>query len=256
MRERIVAGNWKMHGSRATVREYAAGLGRVTFPEDVRVLLFPPALLLPALAEACEGLPVAFGVQTVHPEAEGAFTGELSAEMAADAGASWSLVGHSERRQYAHEDDVAVAERAAAALRAGLRPVLCVGETLAERRGGDADAVVLRQLAAVCDAVGDDLRRGAIAYEPVWAIGTGETATPEQAQAMHAVIRGALAARGEDWARMPVLYGGSVKPDNAGALFANNDVDGGLVGGASLDAAAFGEIVAAARPAPAGTTSE
>lgn len=248
MRERIVAGNWKMHGSSAFVREYADGLHAASLPGGVRVLLIPPAVLLPALVRACAGLPVEFGVQTVHPEPQGAFTGEMAAEMAADAGAGWSLVGHSERRQYAGEDDAAVAARAAAALRAGLRPMLCIGETLDARRAGEAEAVVSRQLETVCDAVGTPLATGAIAYEPVWAIGTGETASPEQVQDMHAMIRGALARRGEEWARMPVLYGGSVKPANAAALFGQNDVDGGLVGGASLDVADFGSIIAAAQP--------
>lgn len=245
MPSRIVAGNWKMHGSRTFVAGYAAALrDRVGSAAGVDVVLFPPSILLDALSRALAELPVQVGVQTVHAEAQGAFTGETAAEMAVDAGASWTLAGHSERRQYQGETDAMVADRVAAALRAGLRPMLCVGESLDERRAGQAEAVVLRQLEAVLDRVGDGLGVGAVAYEPVWAIGTGETASPEQAQAMHAVIREALTGRGLE--QVPLLYGGSVKPDNAGALFRQPDVDGGLVGGASLDAQAFAEIIAAA----------
>lgn len=245
MSTRIVAGNWKMNGSRAFVADYAAALrDALRVPDAVSVLLFPPTLLLQPLVEACAGLPVEFGVQTVHPEREGAFTGECSAEMAIDAGARWALIGHSERRRDQGEDDAAVAARCRAALRAGLRPVLCVGESLEERRAGRAEAVVLGQLRAVVDALGAASMEGAaIAYEPVWAIGTGETATPAQAQAMHAHIRAALDAA--HLSALPLLYGGSVNADNAAELFGQPDVDGGLVGGASLDARAFAAIVTA-----------
>ena len=244
MRTPIVAGNWKMHGSDAFARALVAALAERIEPGP-RVLLFPPQVLLRTVVEACTGTEIAVGAQTVHPEPEGAFTGETSAELARDAGARWTIVGHSERRQHFGEDDAAVARRVAAAARAGLAPLLCVGETHEARRAGEAEAVVLAQLDAVLALDGTPLAHGAVAYEPVWAIGTGETATPAQAQAMHAVVRERLAAAG--LGELPVLYGGSVKADNAAELFAAPDIDGGLVGGASLDAGSFAAIVAAAR---------
>lgn len=235
-----------MNGSRAFLAEYFAALeAGWAAPRRTTVLVFPPAVLLPAAVEPAAALEVELGVQTVHAEASGAFTGELAAEMAVDVGARWTLAGHSERRQLCGESDADVALRVAAALRAGLRPMLCVGETLAERRAGQAQAVVLRQLETVLELVGPELAVGGIAYEPVWAIGTGETASPEDAQAMHGAIREALAARGRQLSGMPILYGGSVKPENAAALFAEKDIDGALVGGASLDPAAFLSIIAA-----------
>ncbi|HSG88675.1 MAG TPA: triose-phosphate isomerase [Pseudomonadales bacterium] len=246
MPDRIIAGNWKMHGSRAFVAEYAQGLRQALAPgADLTVVLLPPAILLADLRTACAGIDVEFGVQTVHPEPEGAFTGELAAEMAADAGARWTLVGHSERRACQGEDDAAVAARFLAARRAGLRPMLCVGETLDARRDGRAEAVVVAQLQAVLAAAGDAFAGAVVAYEPVWAIGTGETASPAQVQAMHAVLRATLAEAGDGLENTSLLYGGSVKPDNAATLFAQEDVDGGLVGGSSLDAKAFASIVAA-----------
>jgi triosephosphate isomerase len=242
MRERIVAANWKMHGSRAFLERWFEAVTRPGLPPGVRVVAFPPMVLLaPAVAAATES-PVAIGVQTLHPEPEGAFTGETSAELARDAGAGWALVGHSERRLLFGESDAAVVARMGAAARAGLRAVLCVGETLAQRRAGGAERVVLEQLGAVLEGAPEAL--AAVAYEPVWAIGTGETATPEQAQAMHAVVREALAA--VDRQELPVLYGGSVKTDNAAALLACPDIDGALVGGASLDPEQFRAIVGAA----------
>lgn len=243
MRQRIVAGNWKMNGSRELLARHGE---QAPFAVDaVSVLWFPPAIYLAQAAELARSLDVQVGIQTVHPAAAGAYTGELAAEMAADVGACWALLGHSERRQYHAEQDIDVAERVAAALRAGLRPMVCLGESQAQREAGQAEAVVLRQLAAVIDQVGRALLTGAIAYEPVWAIGSGQTATPAQVQAMHAVIRGALAEQDEGWADLPILYGGSVKPDNASELFACKDVDGALVGGASLDPQDFRAIVAA-----------
>ncbi len=246
MPQRIVAGNWKMHGSRAFSAGYLKSLeGGALAGLGCDVLLFPPAILLPLLSTPASDLGIELGVQTVHPEPQGAFTGELAAEMAADAGAVWTLLGHSERRQLFGESDEDVALRALAARRAGLKPMLCVGESLAERQRGDADAVVTGQLDAVLELLGDDLASGGIAYEPVWAIGSGETASPEMAQAMHSMIRGVLRRRSERLAEMPILYGGSVKPENAAALFAENDIDGALVGGASLDPAAFLAIIMA-----------
>ncbi|MYE13784.1 MAG: triose-phosphate isomerase [Gammaproteobacteria bacterium] len=233
MRRPIVAGNWKMHGSQALLEAFAAE----AFPGPVETLVFPPAVYVAEAVRRLSGIGV--GIQDVHPETVGAFTGEVAAEMAAELGATHALVGHSERRQLFGEDNGTVAKKYAAAQRAGLVPILCVGETLEERRAGRQEAVVLSQLHAVFGSA--SARNAVVAYEPVWAIGTGETATPAQAQAMHAIIREAL---GEPSLR--ILYGGSVKPENAAALFGEEDVDGGLVGGASLSPAAFKAIAAAA----------
>ena len=244
----LIAGNWKMHGDAAFVTEYASALQAEGLPRGVAVLLLPPAPYLPALAAALLGSDVELGVQNVHHEPSGAFTGELAAEMARDLGAAWTLVGHSERRALFAETDGIVALKVSAALRAGLRPVLCVGETLAERDAGSAEAVVRRQLSAVAEQSGATaLAACVVAYEPVWAIGTGRTATPEQAGDMHGVIRRCLRALcGAQGGAQRILYGGSVKPDNAAALLATPDIDGALVGGASLDAASFARIAAAA----------
>lgn len=245
MRRRIVAGNWKMNGTRVALAEFLARLQRAEAPGRCHWLLFPPALLLAEAREAAAELGLGLGVQTLHPEPAGAFTGELAAEMAADAGASWALLGHSERRLLFGESNDDVAARVLAAVRAGLQPMLCLGETLAQREQGRAEEVVLEQLRAVLKQVPAAWTGGAIAYEPVWAIGTGKTASPQQAQAMHGVVRAELERHGTDCAAMPILYGGSVKPDNAVELFAQNDVDGALVGGASLDPEAFLAIIAA-----------
>lgn len=250
MKQAIAAGNWKMHGSRqfvaSYVRELAEKLGG--FDPAGLILLIPPASYLSVLAGALRdaglGGKVALGGQSLHTEAEGAYTGEISGAMLADLGASWVLVGHSERRQYAAETDAVVAAKTGAALAAGLSPMLCIGETESERVAGLAEAVVTRQLESVLEQHADGL--GAVAYEPVWAIGTGRTATPALAQEMHGVIRETLAAHSAEVAqRMPVLYGGSVKGDNAEALFSEQDIDGGLVGGASLKAGEFAEIIRA-----------
>jgi len=239
-----------MHGSRRFIAEYVGELAGCLdgYQPDGRVLLFPPFSHLSVLTEALSGAGLGsvidVGGQTLHTEASGAFTGEISGEMLADLGARWVLVGHSERRAYAAESDALIAEKVGAALRAGLKPMLCVGETEAEREEGRARDVVVRQLAAVLDAHADGL--AAVAYEPVWAIGTGRTATPALAQEMHGVIRALLEERSAALAvAMPVLYGGSVKGDNAGTLFAEQDIDGGLVGGASLKAGEFAEIIRA-----------
>jgi triosephosphate isomerase len=247
MRRRIVAGNWKLHGSRAFTRELAAGVaaGR---PADggVEVVLMPPYPYI-AEAAAAAGEGIAVGAQDVSEHADGARTGEVSAAMLADIGARYVLVGHSERRQYHGEDNAMVARKFAAARAAGLVPVLCVGETLEAREAGRTEAVIAAQLAPVLDAGVAALDGAVVAYEPVWAIGTGRVATPEQAQAVHAFIRGEIAGRDATIAgSLPILYGGSCKPDNASALFAQDDVDGGLIGGASLKAGDFLAIVAAA----------
>ncbi len=241
----VVAGNWKMHMGPDETRSFLASFAPRTGPGRPRVILFPPAVSIGAAAMAAAGR-VDIGVQSIHWEDAGAFTGELSAALARAAGATHALVGHSERRQLFGETDADVTRKAAAALRQGLTPVVCVGETLAERRAGQVDEVILRQL----DAALDGLRApGAflIAYEPVWAIGTGENATPADAAAAHGALRRRLRERlGDAGGAVPILYGGSVKPDNAAALLAARDVDGVLVGGASLDPAGFARIVDAA----------
>lgn len=239
LRKPVLAANWKMHYGPQKARTFAAELAAALPPQgDRTVLLFPPAVSIAAVAGVLYDRPdLMVGAQNIHFEDTGAFTGELSAPMAKDAGAKVVLIGHSERRHVFGETDVAQAKKVAAAFRHGLKPMLCVGETLAEREAGQADAVVLRQLAAVTETLDDaQVHELSIAYEPVWAIGTGRTATPADAAAMHAVIREALHRRlGDAAIQVPILYGGSVKPDNAKALLAASDVDGLLVGGASLD---------------------
>ncbi len=246
---KIVAGNWKMHGSSAMLSAYVEALGSLELADNVSLVLFPPVAFLDCCRRLLAGQPLEgrleLGAQDLHPEREGAFTGEISGPMIRDLGGSWVLVGHSERRQYQGESDELVARKAEAALTAGLKPVVCVGETEAERDAGAAEEVVSRQVAAVTARLDDRALAGiVVAYEPVWAIGTGRTASAEQAQATHAVIREQL-RRACD-AEIPLLYGGSVKSGNAAGLFAQPDIDGALVGGASLDAQEFAAIVAAA----------
>ncbi len=242
-----------MNGSAEFVREFAAELMERVSGDAVSVVVFPPLVYLEALAGVFEGSAIEVGGQNAYTEASGAFTGEVAPEMVADAGGRWLLVGHSERRQYFGESDDLISAKFAAALRAGLAPVLCVGETLEEREAGEAERVVCGQLRAVTSRLDiDEVARGVVAYEPVWAIGTGETASPGQAQEMHGVIRRALGAQDPKLAEgMRILYGGSVNADNAGELMAQPDIDGGLVGGASLSAAGFAAIVAAAAGAVA-----
>jgi len=248
MRPRIVAGNWKMNGDRDFAAALLGELAGASLPDGVQAIVMPPFPYLAGLAGEWAGKGIAFGAQDVSGHARGAYTGEVSATMLADVGASHVLVGHSERRQYHREDSALVARKFVAAKAAGLVPVLCVGETLEEREAGSTEAVVASQLAAVFEAGGDRALDGAVvAYEPVWAIGTGRTASPDQAQAVHAFIRGEAAGRDATIAGLlPILYGGSCKPDNATALFSQPDVDGGLIGGASLAAADFLAIIAAA----------
>jgi triosephosphate isomerase len=246
----VIAGNWKMHhGPRAT-RDFFQRFSPSVDTERVRLLVFPPAVsLLAALEARGARTEIALGVQNIHWEERGAFTGEVSAPMAAEAGATHCLIGHSERRHIFGESDQAVARKVAAALEAGLLPVVCVGETLEERRAGRVDDVILRQLDAAISALpADDDVGFMIAYEPVWAIGTGETATPEDASNAHATLRGRLAdGLGSPRAdTVPILYGGSVKPGNAAVLLAAPHVDGVLVGGASLDPGSFASIAEAA----------
>lgn len=246
-RRRIVAGNWKMHGSISWIDAWVARW-RDNVDSAAQLAILPPAPFLAHVRERLEGSEVWIGAQNVHVETEGPFTGEVSAEMVRDVGGRLALVGHSERRRLFGEDDALVAAKFVAAQRAGLVPVLCVGETLEERRAGADVATVLRQVDAVLDVAHvAAFAKAVVAYEPVWAIGTGVTATPADAQAMHEAIRGRIAARDVGIAAgVAILYGGSIKAANAEALFAQADVDGGLVGGASLDADEFARICNAA----------
>jgi triosephosphate isomerase len=249
----LIAGNWKMNTDLAQAvrlaREVAESVGT---PRNTSVAVCPPFISLAAVAEAVEGTVVRVGAQNMHFEESGAFTGEVSAEMLQSVGCHYVILGHSERRQYFGETDASVNKKAKRAAEVGLVPIVCVGETLEERDAGQETAVVKAQVAGGLgglDLAGAD--RLVIAYEPVWAIGTGRTASPEQAQEMHAFIRGLLTARyGEQLGRgLHILYGGSMKPGNAAELLAKPDVDGGLIGGASLKAADFAAIVAAAAEA-------
>jgi len=227
-----------MYGSSAAIDARIAALAGRLVGRDADVVLFPPVPYLSLVVAHARRIGASVGAQNIHPEREGAFTGEVAAEMIRDLGGDYALVGHSERRRWFAEDDGCVAAKFGAARRAGLTPVLCVGETLAEREAGEAVAVVQRQIGAVIDQHGiRALGAGVIAYEPVWAIGTGLTAKPEDAQAMHAGIRAWIAGQdGSVAAALRILYGGSVDERNAGELMAQTDVDGLLVGGASLDA--------------------
>jgi len=251
-RQTVIAANWKMHKTGADVSSYFDAFGRAA-PEPhsgVEVAFFPPFPILAAVTQAARArLDASVGAQNCHWEEEGAFTGEVSARMIAAAGARRVLIGHSERRQFFGETDETCGRKLRTALAAGLEPMLCVGETLEERERGSARAVVLRQLTRAADGLSRvESARLTIAYEPVWAIGTGRTAEPEDAQEMHAAIREILASLCSPSAarETPILYGGSVKPGNAAGLLTPPDVDGALVGGASLDPAAFAGIFAAA----------
>ena len=246
MRRKIVAGNWKLQGS----REFAAALVdaiKAGAPAGVGLIVLPPYPYLGEVLARCAGADIAVGAQDVSAHAKGAYTGEVAATMLADVGARYTLVGHSERRQYHAENSELVAQKFRAAQAAGITPILCVGERLEEREAGQTEAVIASQLRPVLDLVGVAAFADAVvAYEPVWAIGTGRTASPEQAQAVHAFIRSQVADRDAKIAdSLPLLYGGSVKPDNAVSLFAQADVDGGLIGGASLVAADFLAIATA-----------
>jgi triosephosphate isomerase len=244
----LFAANWKMHHGPAAARALVRAVLEKTAPrEGRRLLFFPPAVSLVAVVEALEGrADAAAGAQDIHWEPKGAFTGEISASLAHDAGAAWVLVGHSERRHKFDETDAETGLKVRAALAAGLAPMLCVGETLEERERGQKEAVVRRQLeAGIGDLDAATLERVAIAYEPVWAIGTGVNATPADAAAMHRMIRDWLGRRSSGAFRFPILYGGSVTPDNAAALLAEPDLDGVLVGGASLTPESWLQIVGA-----------
>lgn len=245
----LVAGNWKMNGTRAALKELAAMAEGydAALRAQVDLMICPPAPLVFAAASAAIGTRIAIGAQTCHPERAGAFTGEVSAAMLADAGATAVIVGHSERRQYHGEKDADVAARARAAIAEGLTAIVCVGETRAEREAGKALAVVARQVSRAVPE-GASPETVVVAYEPVWAIGTGKVATPEQAEEVHSDLRGLLAARYNAAVSQTIrlLYGGSVKAANAGELLKQPNIDGALVGGASLKAEEFLGIAAGA----------
>ena len=245
MRRKLVVGNWKMHGSRpANAELLAALLAARPFGADVAVCV--PFIYLNETAATLAGSDLRWGAQDVSAYELGAYTGEVSAAMLAECGCRYAIVGHSERRAQHAESDALVAQKAQAALGRGVMPLVCVGETLAEHEAGHTEVVVKRQLSAVIHTLAHCAAEMVVAYEPVWAIGTGRTASPEQAQAVHAVLRAQLQAATGRGEHMKILYGGSVKADNAAALFAQPDIDGGLIGGAALKAADFIAICRAA----------
>jgi len=250
-RRPFVAGNWKMNGTRAGATELVASIARgIESVANVEVALLPPFILIPAVAELLKQTDgrIAWGGQNLDNHTSGAYTGEVSGAMLRDFGCAFVIVGHSERRTLYGETDTMVAEKFEAAQAAGLTPILCVGETLVEREAGQTERVVQRQLDAVLDRSGvASMGATTLAYEPVWAIGTGRTATPEQAQAVHGFLRARIAARDAGVAAgLRILYGGSVKGANARELFSQPDIDGGLIGGASLQAEEFLTICRAA----------
>jgi len=245
MRRKLVLGNWKMHGSRLANAELLSHL-LAARPYAADVGVCAPAVYLSEVAATLASTEIRWGAQDVSAHEQGAYTGEISATMLSEMGCRYALVGHSERRAGHGETDDLVARKAQAALARGVTPVVCLGETLAEREAGQTDQVVKRQLSAVIHTLAHCAAEMVVAYEPVWAIGTGRTATPEQAQAVHALLRAQLHAATGDGQRMKILYGGSVKPDNAAILFAQPDIDGGLIGGASLKASDFIAICRAA----------
>lgn len=243
--KKLVVGNWKMHGNRAANAVLLAGL-KDAGPWTADVAVCVPFPYITETALALTGTQIMFGAQDCSAQEQGAFTGEVSSAMLHDLGCRYAIVGHSERRAYHHEGDQLVADKAKAALAHGVTPIVCVGETLAEREAGQTEVVVKRQLAAVIHTLTHCIGEIVLAYEPVWAIGTGLTATPEQAQAVHKVLRAQLHAATQKSDAMRILYGGSVKADNAAELFGQPDIDGGLIGGASLKAADFAAICRAA----------
>ncbi len=246
MTGKLIAGNWKMNGGLAAnellIKAVLAGLQTPACEVAVCV----PAPYLAQTRALLAGSPIDVGAQDVSGHDSGAFTGEISAAMLKEFGVRYVIVGHSERRQHHGETDAGVADKAAKALAAGITPIVCVGETLAQREAGSTEAVVKRQLAAVIHANGHCISEIVVAYEPVWAIGTGQTASPEQAQQVHAVLRAQLKAASAQARRIQILYGGSMNAANAARLLGQSDIDGGLIGGASLKAADFLAIISAA----------
>lgn len=249
MRRALVVGNWKMHGSRQSVERLLSGLTqRVAAPLRADVAVCPPFVYLPQVEAALANTVWSWGAQNVCAQDEGAYTGEVSAPMLREFGCRYVIVGHSERRALYGESDALAADKLVRVLDAGMTPIFCVGETLRQREQGETEVVIARQLQAALDRAGvDALSSAVLAYEPVWAIGTGKTAAPEQAQAVHAFIRAQIAkCSPAAAANVRILYGGSVKAANAAELMAQEDIDGALVGGASLDAEEFAAICAAA----------
>ncbi|MEO7546884.1 MAG: triose-phosphate isomerase [Ramlibacter sp.] len=250
MKRKLIAGNWKMNGSAAAndalVRAVIAGM---TETSSCAVAVCVPAPYLGQVQMLRAGSALELGAQDLSAHEKGAFTGEVSAAMLKEFGVRYVLVGHSERRHFHGETDALVADKARAALAQGITPIVCVGETLADREAGKTEVVVKRQMAAVIHANGHCISEIVVAYEPVWAIGTGKTATPEQAQQVHALLRAQLAAATAHSGRIAILYGGSMNAANAASLLAQPDIDGGLIGGAALKAPDFLQIVAAARTA-------
>lgn len=245
MRKKLVVGNWKMHGNRAANAELLAGIVSAgPLPCDAAVCV--PFVYVADTAVSLAASSLRWGAQDVSAHEQGAYTGEVSAAMLRELGCRYAIVGHSERRAYHGESDSLVADKAKIALGHGITPIVCVGETLEQREAGQTEAVVKRQLSAVIHALAHCAGEMVVAYEPVWAIGTGRTASPEQAQAVHAVLRAQLRAATAQADSMKILYGGSVKPDNAAQLLAQADIDGGLIGGAALKAADFVAICRAA----------
>ncbi len=245
MRRKLVAGNWKMNGSHTANAALLAGIVDAG-PYGCDVAVCVPYPYLSETAVALARSQIRWGAQDCSAHADGAYTGEVSVGMLVEFGCRYAIVGHSERRQFHNESDQLVADKAKAALARGVTPIVCVGETLAQRDAGQTETVVKRQLSAVIHTLAHCTGEMVVAYEPVWAIGTGRTATPEQAQSVHAVLRAQLRAATPQADAMKILYGGSVKADNAALLFGQADIDGGLIGGASLKAADFVAVCRAA----------
>ncbi len=246
---KLIIGNWKMHGSLAENAVLLAALQSeaTKFSSSVRMAVCVPFPYVSQVQANLQNGPIAWGVQDISAHQHGAYTGEVAASMAAEFGVTFVIVGHSERRAYHHESDAEVTEKTLRALEAGLTPIVCVGETRAERDAGRAEEVVGQQLKNVLDRLNQtQAARLVVAYEPVWAIGAAKSASAQEAQAMHSFLRSQLAAKGENVAQIPLLYGGSVKASNAAELFGQTDIDGGLIGGASLDPQAFLAIYQAA----------
>lgn len=247
MKKQLIAGNWKMNGSSQSNAALVSALAAGVANASCQIAVCVPAPYLAQVQLLVAGSCIDLGAQDVSQHESGAFTGEISAMMLREFATRYCLVGHSERRQYHFETDAVVANKAQRALAVGITPIVCVGETLAEREAGRTEEVVKRQLAAVIHTNGHCISEIVVAYEPVWAIGTGKTASPQEAQQVHAVLRAQLHAATENSDRMLILYGGSMNAANATQLLSQQDIDGGLVGGASLKAADFLTIIAAAR---------
>jgi len=247
MRRRWVIANWKMNGDKASVERLLGTLKKSCEQVSSGIVVCPPMIFLEQTQRLLNGTSIGWGAQNVNANKHGAYTGEVSVPMLQEFGCSHVLVGHSERRHLFAETDQQVAEKFKAVVNAGLTPVLCVGESEQERNDNSTEGVILRQLNAVIELAGiTSFRHAMIAYEPVWAIGTGNTATPEQAQEVHYIIRQRIGLLAKELAQLPILYGGSVNQDNASSLFAMPDIDGGLIGGASLDSQTFTAICNAA----------